>query len=112
MARGKPVLGSSGQHSPYITWDELINANPDVIIIMPCGFDLERTHQEAQLLKNHIEWKNLQAVQQNQVYLTDSNAYFNRPGPRLVDSLEILAEILHPESFTFGYHNKAWKVFN
>lgn len=112
MAGGKAVLGSSGQHSPYITWDELVNANPDVIIIMPCGFDLERTHQEAQILKNHPEWKNLQAVQQDQVYLTDGNAYFNRPGPRLVDSLEILAEILHPELFTFGYQGKAWEIFS
>ncbi|GFE69718.1 cobalamin-binding protein [Chroococcus sp. FPU101] len=112
MAGGKSVLGSSGQYSPYINWDELLKANPDVIIIMPCGFDLERTHQEAQVLKNHSDWKNLQAVQQNKVYLTDGNAYFNRPGPRLVDSLEILAEILHPELFAFGYHGKAWEVFS
>ncbi|PSF37591.1 cobalamin-binding protein [Aphanothece hegewaldii CCALA 016] len=112
MAGGKAVLGSSGQHSPYITWEELVNANPDVIIIMPCGFDLARSHQEAQVLKNHSEWKNLKAVQQNQVYLTDGNAYFNRPGPRLVDSLEILAEIIHPELYTFSYHGKAWEVFS
>lgn len=112
MAGGNFVLGNAGQHSPYITWDELLKADPDVIIIMPCGFDLERTHQEAQILKNHSEWKNLQAVKEGKVFITDGNAYFNRPGPRLVDSLEILAEILHPEMFKFGYYEKGWGVLN
>jgi iron complex transport system substrate-binding protein len=112
IAGGKSILGNAGQHSLYITWDELLNVNPDVIIIMPCGFDLERTHQEAQVLKQHIEWKNLQAVQEGKVFITDGNAYFNRPGPRLVDSLEILAEMLYSQVFKFDYSRKSWKVFS
>lgn len=112
MAGGKSILGKAGQHSPYITWDELLNVDPHVIIIMPCGFDLERTHQEAQVLKQHIEWKNLHAVKKGKVFITDGNAYFNRPGPRLVDSLEILAEMLFSQVFKFDYYEKAWEVFS
>lgn len=112
IAGGKSVLANAGQHSPYITWDELLKTNPDIIIIMPCGFDLERTHQEAQVLKQHSDWKKLQAVKEGKVYITDGNAYFNRPGPRLVDSLEILAQIIHPDLFEFGYSGKGWKVLN
>ena len=108
MAGGKPLLGATGQHSTYFSWDNLIQVNPDIIIIMPCGFDLDRTGQEAQLLSQHSEWKNLKAVQQEKVFLTDGNAYFNRPGPRLVDSLEILGKIIHPELFNFGYRGQAW----
>jgi len=76
---------------------------------LPCGFDLERTRQEAQVLLQHPAWAGLKAVQQGQVYCTDGNQYFNRPGPRLVDSLEILAEILHPELFQFGYEGAGWQ---
>jgi iron complex transport system substrate-binding protein len=76
---------------------------------MPCGFDLERTRQESQVLTRHPDWNNLEAVKQGKVFITDGNAYFNRPGPRLVDSLEILAEILHPDGFNFGHQGKAWQ---
>ena len=109
MAGGKPLLGRKGEHSPYLTWDTLSQADPEVIIIMPCGFDLERTRQESQVLTRHPGWNNLEAVKQGKVFITDGNAYFNRPGPRLVDSLEILAEILHPDGFNFGYQGKAWQ---
>ena len=81
IAGGKPIGGITGQHSPLISWDELIAADPDTIIFMPCGFDLARTRIEAQPLTQHPQWKNLQAVQSGQVYITDGNAYFNRPGP-------------------------------
>ncbi|MBE9221278.1 cobalamin-binding protein [Cyanobacterium stanieri LEGE 03274] len=110
MAGGKPLLGKKGEHSPYLTWDALSQADPEVIIIMPCGFDLERTRQESQVLMKHPNWSNLQAVKQGKVFITDGNAYFNRPGPRLVDSLEILAEILHPDSFNFGHQEKVWQL--
>jgi iron complex transport system substrate-binding protein len=109
MAGGKPLLGRKGEHSPYLTWDTLSQADPEVIIIMPCGFDLERTRQESQVLTRHPGWNSLEAVKQGKVFITDGNAYFNRPGPRLVDSLEILAEILHPDGFNFGYQGKAWQ---
>jgi iron complex transport system substrate-binding protein len=109
MAGGNPLLGKKGEHSPYLTWDTLSQADPEAIIIMPCGFDLERTRQESQVLTRHPSWNNLEAVKREKVFITDGNAYFNRPGPRLVDSLEILAEILHPDGFNFGHQGKAWQ---
>ncbi len=109
LAGGKDLLGVTGQHSPKLEWASLLEADPDVIVLMPCGFDLNRTRQDALQLAQHSEWQNLQAVQASKVYITDGNQYFNRPGPRLVDSLEILAEILHPELFHFGYEGSGWE---
>lgn len=109
LAGGEPVLDETGARSRYLQWQDLINTDPDYIIITPCGFDLERTRQEAEMLLANSDWQNLKAVKNNQVYLTDGNAYFNRPGPRLVDSLEILAEILYPQQFSYGYEGKAWE---
>ena len=103
MAGGNSLFGIVGQHSPWLQWESLVKANPDVIIFMPCGFDLNRTRTEAMEMLKYPEWETLQAVKTGKVYITDGNSYFNRPGPRLVDSLEILAEILHPEIFNFGY---------
>ena len=111
IAGGKPILGVKGEHSPYLSWDSLTEADPDVIIIMPCGFDLERTKKESQILMQHSHWSKLKAVKNGEVFLVDGNAYFNRPGPRLVDSAEILAEILHPQLFNFGYRGKSWQPF-
>lgn len=96
LAGGESLFGSVGEHSPWLSWAELLTANPDVIVLMPCGYDLDRTRRDAELLARHPDWASLKAVQSKQVYITDGNQYFNRPGPRLVDSLEILAEILHP----------------
>ncbi|GAA6621779.1 cobalamin-binding protein [Scytonema sp. NUACC26] len=110
LAGGQSLFSVAGQPSPPLTWDTLISNNPDIIIFMPCGFDLHRTRQEAQLVCKHPEWEQLHAVQSGRVYITDGNAYFNRPGPRLVDSLEILAEILHPEIFQYGYKGQAWEL--
>ncbi|MDF5719418.1 MAG: cobalamin-binding protein [Rhizonema sp. PD37] len=109
IAGGEALFSLTGQSSAPLKWETLIQANPDIVIFMPCGFDLNRTRQEAQLLTNHPEWGQLHATESGRVYITDSNAYFNRPGPRLVDSLEILAEILHPEIFQYGYKGKAWE---
>jgi iron complex transport system substrate-binding protein len=110
LAGGKPLLTTVGQHSAQLKWETFIASNPDIIVFMLCGFDLQRTRTEAQLLTNRPEWQQLHASQTGRVYITDGNAYFNRPGPRLADSLEILAEILHPEIFQYGYKGKAWEV--
>ncbi|PPR60010.1 MAG: hypothetical protein CFH04_01852, partial [Alphaproteobacteria bacterium MarineAlpha3_Bin3] len=83
--------------------------DPEVIILMPCGFDLKRTATEASVLSSRPGWEDLAAVRAGYVYATDANAYFNRPGPRLADSLEIMAEILHPEVFQFGHENRGWQ---
>jgi iron complex transport system substrate-binding protein len=108
LAGGENLFGSAGKHSPWMQWDELLQADPDVIVVMPCGFDLEQTRKAAIAdLTQHPNWNILRAVQQHQVYLTDGNQYFNRPGPRLIDSLEILAEIFHPE-LSYGYEHQGW----
>ena len=112
IAGAKSLLAVKGKHSPYLTWEELRQANPDIIVILPCGFDLERTEQESQVLRENTHWSSLKAVKKEQVFIVDGNAYFNRPGPRLVDSAEILAEIIHPELFHFGYRGKCWQEFS
>jgi iron complex transport system substrate-binding protein len=78
---------------------------------MPCGFDLSRTESEMYWLAEKPEWKSLRAVKNGQVYLTDGNQYFNRPGPRVVETLQTLAEILHPELFQPNLQGTAWKKF-
>lgn len=111
IAGGKPLLSVRGENSPYLFWESLIDVDPDIIVIMPCGFDLNRTEQESQVLTKHPAWKRMSAVKNGRVYVVDGNAYFNRPGPRLVDSAEILAEIFHPQLFNFGHRGKSWKPF-
>jgi iron complex transport system substrate-binding protein len=80
-----------------------------VILILPCGFDIARTRQELPALTRRPGWENLRAVREGRVVLLDGNQYFNRPGPRLVESLEILAEILRPEEYSFGHEGTGWQ---
>jgi iron complex transport system substrate-binding protein len=108
MAGGVNLFGEVGRHSPWMEWEEMAAADPDVIFISPCGFDIARTMQETDLLTGKPEWRELKAVKDNHVFVADGNQYFNRPGPRLVESLEILAETLHPELFHFGHEGKGW----
>jgi iron complex transport system substrate-binding protein len=109
MAGAVNLFGQAGMHSPWMTWQQLVDADPDVIITMPCGFDLNRTCAEMYWLTDRPEWRRLRAVETGQVYLADGNQYFNRPGPRLVESLQILAEILHPEAFAPVLKSAAWQ---
>jgi iron complex transport system substrate-binding protein len=109
LAGGTALLGRSGRPSPWITLDELRAADPDVIVVLPCGFDLSRTRSEMRGLTALPGFPALRAVRERRVALGDGNQYFNRPGPRLVESLEILAEILHPERFDFGHQGPAWQ---
>src|SRR5437660_8527938 len=99
MAGGVSHFGQAGLHAHLMTCDELIASDPDVIITMPCGFDLKRTRDEMYWLTDNPNWSKLRAVQSGDVYLADGNQYMNRPGPRVVESLQILAEILHPDQF-------------
>ncbi len=94
LAGGQSLFGQVGQHSPWLNWEDLLAADPDLVVLMPCGYDLDRTRQDAALLAQQDAWNRLKAVQTGRVYITDGNQYFNRPGPRLVDSLEILVELL------------------
>jgi iron complex transport system substrate-binding protein len=91
-----------------MTFAELQARDPEVIVVLPCGFDLARTRAEMPQLVRQPGWADLRAVKTGRVVLADGNQYFNRPGPRLVESLEILAEIVHPEAFDFGHRGRGW----
>jgi len=109
MAGGRNLLGEAGKHSPGMSWEELREKDPEVILLLPCGFDIARTRQELPALTRQPGWGELEAVRGGRVFLLDGNQYFNRPGPRLVESLEILAEALHPETFRFGHEGTGWQ---
>jgi iron complex transport system substrate-binding protein len=108
MAGGENLFGAPGQPSSWLDWDQIIVADPDVVLVHPCGFDMARTLQEMPLLEHRPGWRELKAVQHDRIFVADGNQYFNRPGPRIVESLEILAEIFHPELFTSRYKGKGW----
>lgn len=112
MAGGVNLFGEAGKHSPWMSWEELTARDPDIIFISPCGFDIPRTLQEAHLLGDKPEWGGLKAVRADRVFIADGNQYFNRPGPRVVESLEILAEMLHPHLFRFGHEGSGWVRYN
>jgi len=111
MAGGEPLFGEAGVHSPWMEWESLREADPDVIVALPCGFDLARTQQELDDLAAATGFTELRAVREGRVYFTDGNQYFNRPGPRIVDSLEILAEMLQPDRFPARHRDSDWKVW-
>jgi iron complex transport system substrate-binding protein len=108
LAGGENLLGTAGRHSPRLSFEALVEADPDVILVFPCGFDIKRTLRELPALTSRVDWRSLRAVQEGRVFAADGNQYFNRPGPRVVESLEILAEILHPDLFRFGHEGEGW----
>ena len=112
IAQGKNSFGIAGKHSPWITFEDLKKADPDMIVILPCGFNIERTKREMHPLTSKEDWSHLKAVKSKNVFITDGNQYFNRPGPRIVDSLKILAEIFHPEVFNFNLQGKGWEKWD
>jgi iron complex transport system substrate-binding protein len=109
LAAGSNLFGKAGTHSPWLDWDAVRTSDPAIIVVLPCGFDLRRTREELSVLTSQPGWNKLRAVRNHHVFLTDGNQYFNRPGPRLVESLEILAEILQPKIFHFGHEGKGWE---
>ena len=108
LAGGIDTLGADGGHSPRITVEAVAAVDPDAIVLMPCGYDLPRTVADGRALLADPAWGDLRAARAGAVYATDGNAFFNRPGPRLVESLEILAEIIHPAHFAFGHEGTGW----
>jgi iron complex transport system substrate-binding protein len=97
IAGGTEVLGRNGQKSARLTPQQIIDAQPEVIVLMPCGFSLERTIDEYRRTSLFEGWHQLPAVRNGELYAVNGSAYFNRSGPRLVDGVEILASILHPD---------------
>jgi iron complex transport system substrate-binding protein len=97
MAGGQDCLGNINQASRTTEWQEVLDIDPDFLFIACCGFDIERTMVDVEILKNYPRWNELSCVQNNKVYVSDGNAYFSRSGPRLIDSLEIIAHAMHPE---------------
>jgi iron complex transport system substrate-binding protein len=111
IAFGENIFGEAGQHSPWIRWEDLVKEDPDIIVALPCGFDLGKTRTEMDWLAAQKGWDTLNAVRSGQVYLCDGNQYMNRPGPRLVESLQIFGEIFHPELFPPALKGTGWDVF-
>jgi iron complex transport system substrate-binding protein len=99
LAGGKDPLGRKGKDSSRVLWESVVEAQPEVLVIACCGYCVGRALQDLPILRSYPGWESLPAVRAGQVYVVDGAAYFSRPGPRVVDSLEILAEILHPELF-------------
>jgi len=108
LAGGKNVISVSGTDSNFCSWDEIKKTNPGIIIIMPCGFGIKRTLEDIHYLQNRKGWKELKAAKENKVFVVDGNQYFNRPGPRLLDSAEILAEIFHSDYFERKFSEEVW----
>ena len=100
MAGGEDCLGDRNKPSFRIEWQQVLEQHPDVIVVTPCGFDVKRGLQEVNQLTSREGWESLPAAQRGQVYVVDASSYFSRSGPRLVDGLEMMAEIIHPEIFS------------
>jgi iron complex transport system substrate-binding protein len=95
---------------PFSNFEELAAADPDAIVVAPCGFDLPRTESEMYWLTQRPGWRGLRAVRDGRVFLADGNLYFNRPGPRVVETLEILVEMLYPAERAPRHRDSAWRV--
>jgi iron complex transport system substrate-binding protein len=109
-AGGREVIGRPGERSRRLTWEEVARALPEVIIIAACGFSIERTEAELASLATQPGWRNTPAFSDGRIYVTDGSAYFSRPGPRLLDSLQIAAEVIHPDAFPGFAPLGSWRV--
>jgi len=100
LAGGEDWLGEPGEPSFEIEWEEVLRYEPEIIVLMPCGFHPKRTLEEIDLVLEREGWQELPAVKNDRVFIVDGSAYFNRPGPRIITGVEILAQIIHPEIFS------------
>lgn len=100
-AGGHEVLGRAGEPSRYVTWEEIAAAQPEILVLMPCGLSVERTRRELSLVTDEPLWRTLPAVRQGRVHLVNGPAYFNCSGPRVVDGVELLATLMHPQPAIF-----------
>jgi iron complex transport system substrate-binding protein len=107
-AGGQSLFGESGAQSPWITWEDVAAADPDAILVAPCGYDIATTLSEMKELKSDPRWQALRAVKTGAVVVADGNAYFNRPGPRLAETAEIIGEALHPQICRYGHEGRGF----
>jgi len=113
IAGGTNILGKSGVNSHWIKFEEIIDQNPEIIIFMPCGFNIEKTKKELDnYIKKNNSLRSLKAYKNHKLFVADGNQFFNRPGPRLIESLEIFAEIIHPNIFDFEHKGIGWINYN
>lgn len=108
MGGGEDALEGMLGPGPQLDVATLATVDPDVILVAPCGFDIARTRGDLPALLERPGWGELRAVREGRVFIGDGNAYFNRPGPRVAETLEIVAEILHPDGFRFGHEGTGW----
>jgi iron complex transport system substrate-binding protein len=106
LAQGTPVLSPEGEHSVRVPWEALRTADPEVLVIACCGHGVERTKQDLPILEALPGWHELAAVRTRRTYLADGSAYFSRPGPRIVDALEMIASMIHPEAWRGSYPDR------
>jgi len=99
IAGGRDSLGRRNRPSAQVDWRQIIDARPEIIVLALCGYDINRARRDYDLLKTFPDFESLPAVRDGKIYVVNASAYFARPGPRIVDSLEILAGILHPQEF-------------
>ena len=109
MAGGENLFGRAGEHSGRLEFDALLAADPDVVLVAPCGFDMRHTMEELPALGARPGWTSMRALREGRVFVAEGSQYFNRPGPRIAESLEILAEILHPGLFQFSHEGAGWQ---
>ena len=113
IAGGANILGKSGVNSHWIKFEEIIDQNPEIIIFIPCGFNIEKTKKELDnYIKKNNSLRSLKAYKNHKLFVADGNQFFNRPGPRLIESLEIFAEIIHPNIFDFNHKGVGWINYN
>ena len=109
IAGGINILGKSGKDSHWTKFDEISKKDPEIVIFLPCGFNIEKTKYELKnILKKNNNWQSLKAFKNKKFFVADGNQFFNRPGPRLLESLEIFAEIMHPDLFNFNHKKTGW----
>ncbi len=106
-----PVIGAAQGPSLHFAMDDLIDADPDIIVVAPCGYGLGPTREDADLLFQNEDWKRLRAVRDGRVALIDGNRFVNRPGPRVAETMEIIAEIVSAEALTFGHKGPHWQPY-
>jgi iron complex transport system substrate-binding protein len=99
IAGGIDQLGREGSDSVRVPWEEVLRWKPEILIVMPCGFDLEKAADQARMLASYPGWADLPAVRNGRAYAVDANSYFARPGPRVIEGTELLAHLLHPDLF-------------